>query len=346
MVNLTVDSPSSSSSPTLSVHPSGLITPPANEDSCNDDPPPIPRPLAGNGPSPSVDPRHMPAGGTSRPDSQSPRNLTAGLQPKIYDYGAKLDPSHLQQQQQQQQQSRDNLSSTSTATSFRETSTGGPNSANSSFTAVEQSTDETTIDIPSDIYDGKNPHIVDAQDVAVALGVDFALGLKPAEAAARLELDGPNKLTSDGGITWYGVLLRQVSNSLTLVCDSTHFLLRLPRMEELSAFHSLSIGCIPSSPPPPPSPCIQAALFCQFCVTTVEDYWLASCLSVWTEGSFYLPRASPSPLPPSSCCTNFCFAERGPKIQTQSINLRLAQESVLSLIPMCLGKRPQCLPTR
>lgn len=42
-------------------------------------------------------------------------------------------------------------------------------------------------------------------------------GLFEYECTARRELVGPNKLESSGNITWYKILLRQVSNSLTLV---------------------------------------------------------------------------------------------------------------------------------
>jgi hypothetical protein len=122
-------------------------------------------------------------------------------QVKVYDYGASpgqdLPPL------------TKNVSSATTVTSA---------SPNSSFTAVGTLTDETTIEILADPYDGKNPHAVDAEAVAATLGVDFASGLKTADAKEKLMRDGPNKLTGDGGTTWYGVLIRQVSNSLTLVC--------------------------------------------------------------------------------------------------------------------------------
>ena len=42
-------------------------------------------------------------------------------------------------------------------------------------------------------------------------------GLATSEAAVRREKHGRNKLESSGGVTWWNILVRQVSNSLTLV---------------------------------------------------------------------------------------------------------------------------------
>ncbi|KAH7051338.1 potassium/sodium efflux P-type ATPase [Macrophomina phaseolina] len=63
----------------------------------------------------------------------------------------------------------------------------------------------------------KNAHTVPAATVAQVLGVDPQNGLTRAEAAARLERDGLNKVEGAKGLSLWKILLRQVSNSLTLV---------------------------------------------------------------------------------------------------------------------------------
>ncbi|KAF2753981.1 putative potassium/sodium P-type ATPase [Pseudovirgaria hyperparasitica] len=63
----------------------------------------------------------------------------------------------------------------------------------------------------------KLAHIYDSKRVAEALVVDIENGLSSAEAASRLARDGPNKVEGAGGLSLWKILLRQVSNSLTLV---------------------------------------------------------------------------------------------------------------------------------
>ncbi|KAK7529361.1 hypothetical protein IWX46DRAFT_433952 [Phyllosticta citricarpa] len=60
-------------------------------------------------------------------------------------------------------------------------------------------------------------HTVPAAIVAQVLGVDPKHGLARAEAASRLHRDGPNKVEGTKGLSMWKILLRQVSNSLTLV---------------------------------------------------------------------------------------------------------------------------------
>jgi len=228
MVNFTPASSSFPATSPINQH-SSLVTAQASEEGCNDDPPPIPQPSVGNGSYPS---NHLPTGGvcishtypvgvTARPEQLSnehtaTNHLVAGHDVKVHDYGASRAGSGTEQLKggpisQHQQQ----ISPSTTATFIRATSTA-PASTNSSATAVEM--EETTIDTAvADSYDGKNPHTVDAEAVATALCVDLAMGLKTADAQAKLLHDGPNILTTGEGITWWGVLLRQVSNSLTLV---------------------------------------------------------------------------------------------------------------------------------
>lgn len=61
--------------------------------------------------------------------------------------------------------------------------------------------------------------------VADRLQTNLQNGLSDQEAQRRLAENGPNRLESKGGVSVWGVLLRQVSNSLTLVWKSLIFLL-------------------------------------------------------------------------------------------------------------------------
>jgi len=68
-------------------------------------------------------------------------------------------------------------------------------------------------------WDG-NPdtaHVSDGTVVAAHLGVNSQHGLSSPEAVSRLERDGPNKIDGSGKVSIGEVLLRQVSNSLTIV---------------------------------------------------------------------------------------------------------------------------------
>ncbi|OBT59579.1 potassium/sodium efflux P-type ATPase, fungal-type [Pseudogymnoascus sp. 24MN13] len=68
-------------------------------------------------------------------------------------------------------------------------------------------------------WDGgaESAHAIDVDAIASKLQVDLQHGLEGKEAAARHDRHGPNKLASAGGISAWKILLRQVSNSLTIV---------------------------------------------------------------------------------------------------------------------------------
>ncbi|KAK9465909.1 putative calcium transporting ATPase, partial [Lipomyces arxii] len=61
------------------------------------------------------------------------------------------------------------------------------------------------------------PHTVSPAVIAAMLQTDMESGLSESTAASRLLTDGKNVLESEGGVSLFGILLRQVSNSLTLV---------------------------------------------------------------------------------------------------------------------------------
>jgi P-type Na+/K+ transporter len=63
----------------------------------------------------------------------------------------------------------------------------------------------------------KNAHVYDVAHLSTELEVDVGHGLTNSEAATRLQKDGPNKIKDGERISVFQILLRQVSNSLTLV---------------------------------------------------------------------------------------------------------------------------------
>jgi len=70
----------------------------------------------------------------------------------------------------------------------------------------------------------KNAHVNDVAYLSAQLEVDVNHGLSNHEAASRLQKDGPNKIKDSEGISVFQILLRQVSNSLTLVLVITTIL--------------------------------------------------------------------------------------------------------------------------
>ena len=66
-------------------------------------------------------------------------------------------------------------------------------------------------------FQGVDSHWFTPLEVARYLGVNIDHGLPSQDAQARLARDGPNKLEGDEGVGVWRVLVRQISNSLTLV---------------------------------------------------------------------------------------------------------------------------------
>lgn len=66
-------------------------------------------------------------------------------------------------------------------------------------------------------FQGADAHWFAPLEVARHLGVNLEHGLPSQDAQARLARDGLNKLEGDEGVGVWRVLVRQVSNSLTLV---------------------------------------------------------------------------------------------------------------------------------
>lgn len=72
----------------------------------------------------------------------------------------------------------------------------------------------------------QNSYACSPRTVAEYLGSDLKNGLNSADAKDRLVSNGPNRLETSGGVSVMEVLLRQVSNSLTLVSDERRILMR------------------------------------------------------------------------------------------------------------------------
>lgn len=60
-------------------------------------------------------------------------------------------------------------------------------------------------------------HCLDPTRISVLLETDLQNGLSGSEARLRLGRDGPNTVREIKGVSPWGILLRQVSNSLTIV---------------------------------------------------------------------------------------------------------------------------------
>ncbi|KAH8776558.1 hypothetical protein F5883DRAFT_249146 [Diaporthe sp. PMI_573] len=73
-------------------------------------------------------------------------------------------------------------------------------------------------------FSADSAHVFGASQICGFLNTDIKNGLTGAEAAARLQQNGPNKVEGAKGISLWTILLRQVSNSLTLVLVITAIL--------------------------------------------------------------------------------------------------------------------------
>lgn len=86
-----------------------------------------------------------------------------------------------------------------------------------------KSSDGNTLNNSIGSWDGSPglAHLIDAPDVAAQLEVDPKHGLTSEQAKQRLERDGPNQIDGAGTVSIGQILLRQISNSLTIVSISS-----------------------------------------------------------------------------------------------------------------------------
>jgi hypothetical protein len=109
-------------------------------------------------------------------------------------------------------------------TSNVEQDTVSINSSSNSSTCKQGSSQTSTIcDFAPN---STNSYACQPSTVADYLGSDLKNGLCSQDAEDRLVSNGPNRLETQGGVSVVEVLLRQVSNSLTLVSDEWRILMR------------------------------------------------------------------------------------------------------------------------
>ena len=74
----------------------------------------------------------------------------------------------------------------------------------------------------------RHPFLLPIEDVAEQLNTNTETGLS-ARKVIELQKDcPPNELEGGGGIAWYKILLKQISNAMILVTDPYHVLFSIP----------------------------------------------------------------------------------------------------------------------
>lgn len=63
----------------------------------------------------------------------------------------------------------------------------------------------------------KHPFQLTVDEVKEHLGTDTEHGLRASQVSEKSNQYGENKLMGEGGVKWYSVLLKQISNAMILV---------------------------------------------------------------------------------------------------------------------------------
>ena len=63
----------------------------------------------------------------------------------------------------------------------------------------------------------QHPFLLSPQDLYQQFGINKDTGLSNRQATEAQQKYGPNKLDGEGGVKWYSVLLKQISNAMILV---------------------------------------------------------------------------------------------------------------------------------
>ena len=63
----------------------------------------------------------------------------------------------------------------------------------------------------------RHPFLLPLTEIYQHLGTNNETGLSKLQAQQSQQKYGPNKLEGEGGVQWYSVLLKQVSNAMILV---------------------------------------------------------------------------------------------------------------------------------
>ena len=65
----------------------------------------------------------------------------------------------------------------------------------------------------------KQPFLLSADEIISHLETNVETGLSSAQVQQYQEKYGPNRLEGDGGVSWYSILGKQISNAMILVCS-------------------------------------------------------------------------------------------------------------------------------
>lgn len=65
----------------------------------------------------------------------------------------------------------------------------------------------------------KHPFLLSIDETTGALQTDIETGLSAVRVQEAQRKYGPNKLEGEGGVKWYSLLLKQISNAMILVRD-------------------------------------------------------------------------------------------------------------------------------
>lgn len=65
----------------------------------------------------------------------------------------------------------------------------------------------------------KQPFLLSSEEIINHLQTNTVSGLSNARVQEYQEKYGPNRLEGDGGVSWYTILGKQISNAMILVCD-------------------------------------------------------------------------------------------------------------------------------
>ena len=73
----------------------------------------------------------------------------------------------------------------------------------------------------------KQPFLLSVDEITGELETSLDQGLTNAQVQAYQEKYGPNRLEGDGGISWYSILGKQISNAMILVSINILSLIQL-----------------------------------------------------------------------------------------------------------------------
>lgn len=65
----------------------------------------------------------------------------------------------------------------------------------------------------------KQPFLLSVEEILNELGTKTDSGLSSAKVSENSQKYGENHLEGDGGVSWYSILGKQISNAMILVCS-------------------------------------------------------------------------------------------------------------------------------